>query len=226
MTLLIQTTTKRLTIMYKPTKNQINLFLKNKRGHSSTQIRDCILSYCKLYLESEAWYLASGWKLPCLIEAYPDVVSGLKGHKDYLAYITTSEDCDNLKTVEKGSQPLSLDPTVSWQLEVVNKWKQLLNSAKKRGKEFNLLLGDVDKLLKQKTCYYTEVEFNDSENFSRTIDRVDPEKGYVRGNVVAATYFANQAKEQLFERPSIDLNLNIDLLYQIVDKVREFENDL
>ena len=88
----------------------------------------------------------------------------------------------------------------NFELQVAKKYSRLLHSAASRGLPFNLTLSDIRKLLKRKTCAYTKVEFDDKvENFHRTIDRIDCNLGYVKGNVVACTHEANQLKEHFFE---------------------------
>ena len=92
---------------------------------------------------------------------------------------------------------------------VARKFISVLTSAERRGKEFNLTLKEVKKLLNRKTCFYTGVkmvnplkdhEENPIEN-ARTFDRVDNEQGYVIGNVVACSHWSNQLKNTLFEDP-------------------------
>lgn len=84
---------------------------------------------------------------------------------------------------------------------VARKYKSLFESARSRGKEFNLSLGDVRRLVERKTCAYTGVKLTDKrgEPNSRTIDRLDHCAGYVRGNVFAVSSRANNLKNQLFE---------------------------
>lgn len=101
-------------------------------------------------------------------------------------------------------------------IAAIGKRQQLFQSATKRGLEFNLTVSDVKRLLKRKTCYYTRVKFeynlpqrrkgkhNIASPYIRTIDRIDPTKGYVRGNVVACTWFINQVKNELFDSNSDD----------------------
>ena len=82
---------------------------------------------------------------------------------------------------------------------IVNKWLHLRKSADKRDKEFNLSISDVRSLMRRKTCAFTGVVLVDTyvgetpPNL-RTIDRLDNDKGYVRGNVVACSHYINQAK--------------------------------
>ena len=93
--------------------------------------------------------------------------------------------------------------------DISRKFLNILESAKRRGKEFNLSLSEVKKLLNRKTCFYTGVKLvkalhDQVENpveGARTFDRIDSELGYVIGNVVACSHFANQLKNDLFESP-------------------------
>lgn len=79
-------------------------------------------------------------------------------------------------------------------LVVGQKWVQLRTSALRRGKDFNLTFGDVKKLMSRKTCYYTGKPFTDQKMYTRTIDRLDPNQGYVKGNVFPVHHAANQIK--------------------------------
>lgn len=84
-------------------------------------------------------------------------------------------------------------------LEVCKKLVHLQQSAENRGLEFNLDIKTVRKLLNTKKCYYTgePLFLNVGKRNSRTIDRVDNEKGYVIGNVVACSRWFNEAKNNL-----------------------------
>lgn len=95
----------------------------------------------------------------------------------------------------------------SFEIRVAEKYLQLLQSAQRRHLDFNLSLVDVRNLLLRKTCYYSNVKFNPNGGHedSRTIDRLDCNKGYVKGNVVACTYKMNIFKENAFEHKEVDL---------------------
>lgn len=95
---------------------------------------------------------------------------------------------------------LSLD---TFEVRVAKKYTQLLESANNRKLPFNLSLSDVRKLLSRKTCFYTGVKFDDKNN-TRSIDRIDCNKGYVKGNVVACTLEVNNMKEHFFEHKGFD----------------------
>lgn len=88
-----------------------------------------------------------------------------------------------------------------YQVRLARKYQNLYKSAKLRGKEFTLNLYDMHLLLRCNTCYYTGKTFvSGDKNLKRTIERVDPDKGYVRGNVVAVTHEANYFKARSLER--------------------------
>lgn len=92
------------------------------------------------------------------------------------------------------------------------KYKNLYDSALRRNKEFDLSFSDVKKLLCRKTCSYTGVKFSSSPEspHHRTIDRLDPNLGYVKGNVYAVTHIANSVKNALFEN-SNDVRFRMNL---------------
>lgn len=112
----------------------------------------------------------------------------------------------------KLSEPLS-------DSHVAKKYLQLEQSAKIRGKEFNLSLVDVKNLLKRKTCYYTKKRFELEGDMSLTIDRLDSELGYVKGNVVACTHWANQMKNALFEDDRSELKGKAKDIMKIINFV-------
>lgn len=81
-------------------------------------------------------------------------------------------------------------------IKVARKLLHLKSSAEKRGLEFNLSFTSVKNLLSSKKCFYTGVTFVDKEQhpLMLTIDRVDNNKGYIKGNVVACTKEFNEKK--------------------------------
>ena len=103
----------------------------------------------------------------------------------------------------------------SFQVAVVRKYLTTLESAQRRGLAFNLTLSDVKRLMSRKTCFYTKKKFvNKNEHpDSPTIDRIDCNKGYVKGNVVVCTKYSNELKSNLFEHRDVD----ILLIKRIVD---------
>jgi len=81
-------------------------------------------------------------------------------------------------------------------IEVARKMINLQQSATSRNLEYNLTFETTKRLMSYTRCYYTNVEFNDTTNIF-SIDRVDPKKGYIEGNVVACTVEINSKKANL-----------------------------
>lgn len=100
-----------------------------------------------------------------------------------------------------------------FELQVASKYKQLLQSARSRSLPFNLTLSDIRKLLRRKTCFFTQVKFGQNE-LARSIDRLDCDKGYVKGNVVPCTLLVNQMKEHYFEHKGHDRAIRDKLFYR------------
>ena len=82
-------------------------------------------------------------------------------------------------------------------VEVAKKLVNIHSSAQSRNLEFNLTFEYVKKLLEYNTCYYTNVIFTEDGTNARSFDRVDNDKGYVIGNVVACTIDINGKKNNL-----------------------------
>jgi hypothetical protein len=87
-------------------------------------------------------------------------------------------------------------PSIS-DIEVAKKLVNIHSSAQNRNLEFNLTFECVKKLLEYTTCFYTNVQFTEDGPNARSFDRVDNEKGYVVGNVVACTVDINGKKNNL-----------------------------
>ncbi len=93
------------------------------------------------------------------------------------------------------------------QVLIVKKYLSVLESAKRRGLAFNLTLSDMKRLMSRKTCFYTKRKFNNTLDHPDypTFDRIDCNKGYVKGNVVVCTKFSNELKANLFEHRDVDI---------------------
>lgn len=89
-----------------------------------------------------------------------------------------------------------IKPIIS-DVEVAKKLVNIHSSAQSRNLEFNLTFECVKKLLEYNTCYYTNVVFTEDGPNARSFDRVDNDKGYVVGNVVACTVDINGKKNNL-----------------------------
>jgi hypothetical protein len=92
-------------------------------------------------------------------------------------------------------------------LDVAKKLVAIELSATSRGKDFDLSLKTIRRLLKAKNCFFTGVEMNDQHGHQnqRTLDRLDNEKGYVEGNLVACTKKVNNLKGSLSVQDIINL---------------------
>lgn len=92
--------------------------------------------------------------------------------------------------------------TTAFDKRVARKFLSKMYDADKRGIEFSLSLRSVENLMRAEHCYYTGLKLTEPQSedrggqvaTDRTIDRIDASKGYVRGNVVACCYAANQLK--------------------------------
>ena len=75
------------------------------------------------------------------------------------------------------------------------KFNHLERSARKRGVKFNLRKKDVARLLKKTQCAYSGEDFCDEQHQldSMSVERINPNRGYVRGNVVAIKIRYNNA---------------------------------
>ena len=89
-----------------------------------------------------------------------------------------------------------IKPIIS-DVEVAKTLVNIHSSAQSRSLEFNLTFEYVKKLLEYNTCYYTNVIFTEEGGSARSFDRVDNDKGYVVGNVVACTIDINGKKNNL-----------------------------
>ena len=136
-----------------------------------------------------------------LLAEHPDLLKPRKAYKKY--------------------QKALLQLHIPYHVVLSRKINQLYMSAQRRGKDFNLTLQDVDVLLKTPTCFYTGVELTTMPGpYQRTVDRVDNNKGYVKGNVVACSNLANNIKNQLFESPTSDIRTNIEFMVKLISKLR------
>lgn len=82
-------------------------------------------------------------------------------------------------------------------IEVAKKLINIYQSAQDRKLQFNLSFEYVRKMLEYKTCYYTGKAFTEDGPHARSFDRVDSDKGYIEGNVVACTIEINGKKSNL-----------------------------
>lgn len=88
-------------------------------------------------------------------------------------------------------------------LYVAKKLQLKAEDARKRGLDFKLTYTSMRNLMKAKRCYYTGLPLTmprpgeEPSASDRTIDRVDSNKGYVPGNVVACCHAFNEMKSKI-----------------------------
>ena len=103
----------------------------------------------------------------------------------------------------------------------VNRMITLIDRCQNKMIDFDLELSDIENLLNQTKCYYTNLEFTVTDVL--TIDRVNSKLGYVKGNVVACRSSINQIKSNLLESDNpvfksiYDLKRFVDVLYANID---------
>lgn len=72
--------------------------------------------------------------------------------------------------------------------------------ARSRNLDCDLTISDLKKLFRRKTCYYTGVTFDEKDaSLAPTVDRMDPNKGYVADNIVLCSYWSNSFKAEVLE---------------------------
>lgn len=104
-------------------------------------------------------------------------------------------------------------------IEVAKKLINIYQSAQDRKIDFNLSFEYVKNLLEYKNCYYTGLPFTEEGIHARSFDRIDSNKGYIEGNVVACTIDINGKKANLsFEE--------IECLYNKLCKLNKKNTDL
>ena len=108
-------------------------------------------------------------------------------------------------------------------MRILSKLQNKQGSAERRGLDFNMNYQSMKNMLEAKHCFYTGVLLTDSpagnQPTDRTIERVDNEKGYIIGNVVACSYEANQVKATFEGRSSISLKTAIKMFSKIKVKI-------
>jgi cupin superfamily acireductone dioxygenase involved in methionine salvage len=84
-------------------------------------------------------------------------------------------------------------------LIVARKYVALVQSASKREIEVSISFAELKRVMKTNTCHFTGEELNHiNEDYNQhSLDRIDNEKGYVKGNVVACSSGFNSVKGSL-----------------------------
>jgi len=106
-------------------------------------------------------------------------------------------------------------------ITLAEKYLRKVEDAKNRGIEFNLSLTSYKNIQRAKRCYFTGITLTDVPNLAntRTIDRIDPTKGYEKGNVVACSFAANYFKSKI----EVDTGLNVNQMSKVIAKCDTFK---
>jgi hypothetical protein len=109
-------------------------------------------------------------------------------------------------------------------LQIAQKYINKSNAARSEGIEFDLPFISFRNVMRARKCYYSGEKLTYSKKCSRpsdiTIDRVDRNKGYIAGNVVACSKKVNSVKGML-ENPKNEFTGKI--LLKIAKKIMEAE---
>lgn len=88
-------------------------------------------------------------------------------------------------------------------MEIARKYLSKFHNAKRDHVEFDLSFTSFKNLMKSKKCYYSGNLMTSKRRgkpiraTDRTVDRIDSNKGYIKGNVVACCHTANKMKGTL-----------------------------
>lgn len=117
-------------------------------------------------------------------------------------------------------------------LEIARRYISKSQMADDKNIEFSLSFAEYRKLSLAKKCAYTDIQFcgYDKDNkplskfTSRTIDRIDNTKGYVRGNCVSVCKGINEFKG-ILENPKATLSVElINKMVNSIDKINRINN--
>jgi hypothetical protein len=103
-------------------------------------------------------------------------------------------------------------PFIEFETLVARKYRDKVSSCNNRNIQFSLSISQFRQLLMRKTCAYTGTPLTihtqgNPGNTDLSIERIDNSKGYVKGNVIAVCYSANNIKS-VFEDPNTFLSVN------------------
>lgn len=142
-------------------------------------------------------------------------------------YCTLESVLDGIVFAGDSNQPATVEPTKEhprqFDADVAKKYAEKFANAVKRRIDFDLTFTDMKALMRQKTCFYTGIPLvfgpdstGAQQNNQFTIERLDNTKGYVKGNVVACSFIANQWKSIVVEQNK--LGLSVDEMISILQR--------
>jgi len=91
-----------------------------------------------------------------------------------------------------------------WGKKNTHRYSKLVYNSKKKNLPISLTKEEYDKLMKETTnCYYCNYLFeegNTNRHNSKSLDRIDNDKGYELSNVVVCCYLCNGVKSDYFTK--------------------------
>lgn len=131
------------------------------------------------------------------------------------------------RIVEKPAFIEAQNDSQALEIRAICRWMNKQREAKNRGIEFALSVEDFKELLKTSHCHYTGIPLICYDEAAETppddqltIDRIDNEKGYEKGNVVACSYIANSIKSDG------DIGSIQDRLSRIQEEIHKTEHNI
>lgn len=100
-----------------------------------------------------------------------------------------------------------LIPEIYSEYKMVKRYLNKFKDAYERDIPFELTFNQFKKILSRKVCPFSGRVMTDDENQpdSRSLDRIDASKGYIRGNVIACSYRINCIKSNLTEEEILNI---------------------
>ena len=124
-------------------------------------------------------------------------------------------------------------PKKKWKMlddvSIANRYTNKARNSKDKGHPFKLTFPQFKTLFKYRYCFYTGIEMTETlsgieEQISttRTIDRINNKKGYIKCNVVSCCSEFNQLKGQWEDHKTI---LNEDHVIKATKKLEDLKNE-
>lgn len=113
----------------------------------------------------------------------------------------------------------------SFDLYVADKLRRKADNARERGIEFNMTFQSMKNILSAKKCHYTGLPLTKPRpglplrGSDLTIDRVNCDVGYVKGNVVACSHAANSLKSQVEKAGVAGLKMGVKIFSKTIKRI-------
>lgn len=148
-----------------------------------------------------------------------------KNRSTFDGYQKVCKNCfSNYDSVKRGYKKKSDNLKIDLELYLANKISTLNKKCKLKNLDFDLVKGDIYELFKKQNglCYYTGIEIKHNRGCSQydsiSVDRLDPNIGYVKSNIVLASYNINSLKGMMTESEFKEY------LKIIIPKLDEYKN--